>query len=426
MLNAIIVMRGILQPNCFWWKISELFVKDSSGIQLYNKLKKIYGSFAPITMFNKKIYLVTNNKYITTILNNSPHIFGVGTLKFTFFKSFMEKNVGVSQGCPWKRRRQLNEKVLTTDNIPIYSKKYNNDIIIQLNKYSKKNYFNFHTFTDIGKIMVSKIVFNENKICDEIFSMFSNANSISVFYDSNFKINPKIFNKYNTFLKKHIRNPNPQSLVKLCTQYEFNENEIFHQIPHFIFPIAGLYNSTIPRTILLLYNHPKIFRKVINEIKSINLKNKHSYYEIYKLSYLRKCILETVRLNNPVVTTFRTLLKDFTFDSQYTFKKDTQFVILNNPVLREADYFINPNKFIPSRWTPTMEKSYYSISFNQGPQKCPGKELSIFLCQSFIVHFFEKVGILENYKMIKSNKINTNNIPQMINPCNIRFTIKQQ
>ena len=133
--------------------------------------------------------------------------------------------------------------------------------------------------------------------------------------------------------------------------------------------------------------------------------------------------METLRLNNPVVTTFRTLLVDFKFDNRYKFKKGTQFLILNNPVLREKEFFINPNKFTPDRWTPNMEKSYYSISFNQGPQKCPGKELAIFLCQSFIVRFFQLFGILENYKILKSNKINTKHIPQMINPCNIKFFI---
>ena len=225
-LNIIIVMRGILQPNCFWWKISELFLKDSSGIKLYNKYKKSNGDFSLTTMFNKKIYIVTNNKYIKTILNNSPHVFGVGSLKFRFFKSFMSKNVGVSQGCPWKRRRKLNEQVLITDRIHVFSKKYDHDINILLFKNIHRHYFNFKIFTEVGKQMVSKIVFNENRIDEDVFSIFSSANSISAFYNTNFKIDSKIFYKYNAFLKKHIRNPNKKSLVKLCTQYELNEQEI--------------------------------------------------------------------------------------------------------------------------------------------------------------------------------------------------------
>lgn len=67
------------------------------------------------------------------------------------------------------------------------------------------------------------------------------------------------------------------------------------------------------------------------------------------------------------------------------------------------------NKFIPSRWTKKMERSYYAISFNQWPQICPGKNLVIFLAQSFI------------YNLFKIKKINIKNIDQMINTCELKF-----
>ena len=160
----------------------------------------------------------------------------------------------------------------------------------------------------------------------------------------------------------------------------------------------------------------KVFKKVIQEIYSIN----ENYKEIYHLDFLRKCILETLRLNNPVITTFRTLTQNYTFDNKYSFKKGTEFLILNNPVLREKEFFLHPNKFIPSRWTSQMEKSYYALSFNQGPQKCPGKELAIYLTQNFVYHFLKikKIGIS---KTIVTNKINIDNIPQVLNPCSIIF-----
>ena len=50
----------------------------------------------------------------------------------------------------------------------------------------------------------------------------------------------------------------------------------------------------------------------MKEINSVN-----DPRNIYKLSYTRQCILESLRLNNLVVTTFRTLLQDFTFDNKY-------------------------------------------------------------------------------------------------------------
>ena len=102
--------------------------------------------------------------------------------------------------------------------------------------------------------------------------------------------------------------------------------------------MVGLFAISIPRLLLLLCNHKNIFKKVIQEINSTNEDDKINE-KIYKLKFLRKCILETLRLNNPVITTFRTLNEDYTFDNKHSLKKGTQFVILNNPVLRENEYF---------------------------------------------------------------------------------------
>ena len=149
------------------------------------------------------------------------------------------------------------------------------------------------------------------------------------------------------------------------------------------------------------------------------------------LPHLRKCILETLRLNNPVVTTFRTLMPDQyvfpTFPTHHhptnpqnqsknpTYTKGDQFLILNNPVLRDPEYFTQPNSFLPNRWTPEMENSYYAIMFNQGPQKCPGKDLAIFILQSFTTHYLNHPDYNPDTKLYP--QLDMKNVPQMINPC---------
>lgn len=424
LLNRIIVLRGILSPNCFWYKISDMILYDGAGVNLYNKYKNTYGDFALTNMFGENIYLVTNNKYIQIILDNSPVPFSVGKLKQQLFQSFMKKNVGVSTGCPWKKRRHINEYALSSDMLHIYSSRHNQHMNNNLIKWKHKKTFAYDDFVKLGKRMASQVVFNTNKVSDDIFNIFIEANSTSAFND-HFKISSSTHNKYITILKHYIRNPVQYSLVKLLVDITNDKDEIIHQIPHFIFPIVGLFVTTIPRLLVLLSNHKHILQKVINEIVFLE-NNTHDYLNsnlIYKLTYLRKCILETLRLNNPVITTFRTLERNFSFDEKYKFKKGTQFVILNNPVLREKEYFYKPNKFIPERWTKKTEKSYYAISFNQGPQRCPGKELAIYLVQSFIYNFI-KVKNITHKTIINTLSLDTDNIPQVINPCSIQIQIK--
>ena len=86
-LNKLIISRGILVPNCFWYSISQKLVKDGSGVDLFYKLKK--RSEVPVTyMFGYKTYMITKESHIKAILDNSPYPFGPGKLKYKFLKHF--------------------------------------------------------------------------------------------------------------------------------------------------------------------------------------------------------------------------------------------------------------------------------------------------------------------------------------------------
>ncbi len=414
LLNLFIVKRGILAPNCPWMKLSELFLKDSSGIELYNNMKHKYGDFPKTYQFNTNVYLVTNVNHIKTILDNSPNIFGAGTLKKDFFHSFMKHNVGISEGCPWKQRRQMNEHALNSGKIHQFSDYHDEKIQEYIHSHMNQQRLEYTDFSQMGKTLTSQIVFGVDKVPEEVYQLFSEANATEAIRNPNFRIDPKIYNIYHKTLNYHMNHPKSNSLIQLCIQYSKRKEEIFHQIPHFMFPITGLFTASIPRLLTLLFNHPRELKKLIHEIQ-ITPKDK-----IYTMKYSRKCILEGLRLMNPVITTFRTLLRDFSFGNNYTFPKGTQFLILNNPVLREKEYFKQPNLFIPSRWNSKMEQSYYAISFNQGPQKCPGKELVITLIQSFLYHFFT----IKQFKYYQSIVIDTKEIPQIINPCSLFFEFK--
>ena len=423
-LNNIIITRGILVPNCFWFNISDYVLNDSSGIKLFYKYKKKYGDIPFTYMFGEKTHIITLEKHIKEILDNSPHKYGPGVFKVDFFKSFMKDNVGVSSGCPWKNRRILNEKALDHNKLHRYAEKINVDTSDCIKKYLIKSKIDYHDFQKISRDMVGNIIFGTTEVHEDVFNIFGQANNVGLFYRDFKLITRKTKTNYLNYLKASIKNPRDQSLVKICVDNESSEHEIIHQIPHFIFPIAGLYLTSIPRFLLVIFNHEESLKKLIDEIKSVNIDGELNFKQIHNLTYLRKCVLELLRLNNPVTTTFRTVTKDMNLDS-YKFKKGEQLLILNNPILRNPEYFKDQNKFIPERWNKDMESSYYAISFNQGPQSCPGKELTIFSIKSFIVNFFRIIGILKyGNSIIETEKINKDYIEQMINPCKIKFKVK--
>ncbi len=71
-----------------------------------------------------------------------------------------------------------------------------------------------------------------------------------------------------------------------------------------------------------------------------------------------------------------------------------------------------------------MEKSFYALSFNQGPQKCPGKELAIYLLQCATYHIIKSKRVGSGTSML-SKKIDITNIPQVLNPCTINIYFKK-
>jgi hypothetical protein len=290
-----------------------------------------------------------------------------------------------------------------------YDSKIDQKINYYLQDWKNKKIIKFKDFVEISKKISGFIIFGTTKLNQVYLDYLKEVNNTSVLW--NFKSNQKfkLQEKFNNLLYQSLKNPIKGSLIdKLVKNKELNQEELKDQIPHFIFPIFSAFINTLPRILLMLCNHNDIYKKLI-----LSLKNND-------LSYLKKIILEMVRLNNPVNSTFRTVNQDTIFD-KYKINKGEQILILNNPILRNQEVFKKPNEFIPERWNSELEKSEISISFNYGHQKCPGKELTIFIISSFIKNLIE-VKSLETSSKIISNKINTKNISQSINSCKLEFT----
>lgn len=405
MVIFLTLKRGIISQNCFWWSINDLF-SDTTGSQVYLQLKD-KGRFVPLHIFGEKIYLLTNLDDIQQLLDLSPYPFGPGLLKKNFFDSFMAKNVGISVNPEWKNRRILNDHVLEHNqyhSMNIIFEKYIQEIF----KTMKPK--NFDEFTELTRRLTSKIIFGTYEYNPIIYKIFKQADSLlSARWKVN-TVNESDLDEYHQYLKYELKNPKQNTLLYLSHKYHhmISQDDMIDQIPHWIFPIAGLFSVHLPRLLCILGNHPNDLKIVISEIQ--NGKN------VEKDNYIRKCILELFRLNNAVNSTFRGLISPFQFkNSDQIFESGTEFVFFNNPLLREL--FEKPNQFIPSRWNFQMEDSYQALMFNQGPQKCPGKELVISLLTMGLVSYLQ----INDFKIKTSIKLNPEFIPYIINPCKIIF-----
>lgn len=400
-INVIVlltVLRGILTPNCFWWRINDLLT-DKTGSEIYRQMKDRGEKTVPINIAGTAVRLITDIGLTGEILADSPRTFGAGELKKQFFQPFMPKNVGISNWGEWSKRRHYNEKLLGTP--PTGVKHCPARILGSKNptEDSKNILFtpdvprNFKQFSHRGKRITFKIVFGKEgseKDISQIFDLLADANSLNVLWG----VNPLGRDRVHQFRQLVFSHLGKEYLDLLV-----NKEEIISQIPHFLFPLAGLYAVALPRMLLILGNHPHILEK---------LQNGASDY------YWRSLFLELFRLNNPVNSTFRTVNRDAKLDGVH-FRKGDQLVIFNNPVMRDPQLFKEPDEFIPERWNERMEWDIRFLSFNTGPQRCPGKELSLLLLTSALREYLKRV----NYRVEPNRTLDTRYIDQAINPCTV-------
>jgi len=407
-VNTIILAtlkRGILSQNCFWWSLND-YLPDSTGAEVYLELKR-KGRFINLNLLGENIYLLTDINDIKVLLDLSPNPFGPGIFKKQFFDQFMPKNVGISVNPEWKYRREYNDKVLETD------KSHHMNAIFWTyidETFKQLNPSNFEEFTELTRRLTSKILFGTYEYNPVIYKIFKQADSLlSVRFGIN-AIEPDVLKEFNTYLENEIQYPKENTLMFIANKHHtmLNSDEVIQQIPHWIFPIAGLFSVHLPRLLVLLGNHPDELNRVKEEIES---KRYHMKY-----NYIRKCILELFRLNNAVNSTFRGLTESFQFENHTeVFSKGTQLVFFNNPILR--DLFEHPNEFRPYRWDDALESSYSALMFNQGNQKCPGKEITI----SFITMGLLSYLTIHNFTIKPNITLDKSFIPYTINPCKIKF-----
>lgn len=407
-LNTVILLtlnRGIISQNCFWWALNDMFA-DSTGSELYKTLKE-RGRFVPLNVLGKEIYLVTNLDDIMQLLHGSPNPFGPGILKKNFFDGFIPNNVGISTNPEWKDRRHYNDQVLEPHKTHTFHLAFNTFIAESFATRVPKT---FDDFTELTRKLTSKIVFGTYDYNPIVYKVFKQADSVLSVRFNTHPVNPNDLKEFREYIQHQLETPPPNTLMSLASRHheKMSMDVIVDQIPHWIFPIAGLFSIHLPRLMVMLANHPEHLVQVIVEVRD------KSYLDAN--SHCRKCILELFRLNNAVNSTFRGLTESFQFKGDDTvFEPGTQFVFFNNSILR--DLFEHPHEFEPSRWTPKMEESHQALMFNHGNQKCPGKELVITLLSMGLANYLRA----SEYTISTRIKLNPSSIPYIINPCTIAF-----
>ncbi|XP_046449634.1 cytochrome P450 3A14-like [Daphnia pulex] len=114
-----------------------------------------------------------------------------------------------------------------------------------------------------------------------------------------------------------------------------------------------------------------------------------SYEMVQDVPYLEMVIQEVLRFYPPVVRLERVCTKDYSYDNGRIKIKKGQVITIPTYVLHHSEeYYPDPEKFDPERWTPenkAKRNPYSYMAFGTGPRNCIGmrfvmEELKLALC----------------------------------------------
>lgn len=119
-------------------------------------------------------------------------------------------------------------------------------------------------------------------------------------------------------------------------------------------------------------------RRVFEEIDSYLLKHKGkiNYECVNEMPYLQACVKETMRLYPVLNLITREVVEDYTLPTGLCLEKGLRIHLPVYHLHYHADYFPDPEKFLPERFLPKNEKNiepYSYIPFGEGPRMCIGE-----------------------------------------------------
>jgi cytochrome P450 len=129
----------------------------------------------------------------------------------------------------------------------------------------------------------------------------------------------------------------------------------------------------------LLAQHPEIYALLRNEVDSVLRGRSPTFADLPNLPYTLQVLKESMRLYPPAYGYARQATQPVTI-GEYDLPAGTLVLISPYAMHRRPDYFPNPERFDPTRFTPEAEQRlprYAYIPFGGGPRICIGNHFAL-------------------------------------------------
>jgi cytochrome P450 len=131
-------------------------------------------------------------------------------------------------------------------------------------------------------------------------------------------------------------------------------------------------------TWMLLANHPQVWSKLTEELKTVLNGRTPTIADLPQLTYTNKVIKESMRLYPPATDVSREATRACEIGG-YAIPKGCTLIASQWVMHRHPRYFNEPEVFNPERWTDNLEKTLprgVYFPFGDGPRICIGKSFA--------------------------------------------------
>ncbi len=176
--------------------------------------------------------------------------------------------------------------------------------------------------------------------------------------------------------------------------------------------LAGYENTanSLAWTWYLLTQHPEMYERVAAEADAVLGGRSPAMADLPKLTYTRQVHKEAIRLYPPFYVIERETSHDLNLDG-YRIPAGTWVIISPYFLHRRADYYPQPLRFDPERFTPANEKrlpAYAYIPFGAGPRICIGNNFAMMEIQIVLAALAQRVRFsLEPGQQVKPEPLIT-------------------
>uniref|UniRef100_A0A6P4EB37 Probable cytochrome P450 4d21 n=1 Tax=Drosophila rhopaloa TaxID=1041015 RepID=A0A6P4EB37_DRORH len=176
------------------------------------------------------------------------------------------------------------------------------------------------------------------------------------------------------------------ALLDILLQASIDE-DIRQELNVFIFAGDDTTTSGLSHALHVLSRYPEVQDRVYKEILGVLGEDPDSpvtQSQLLDLKYLDCVIKETMRLHPPVPIIGRYIPNDLQIPG------NTNIFLMPYYVLRDPEYFPDPQTFKPERWMDgenALLPNFAYIPFSAGPKNCMGQKFANLQLKTLIRHF---------------------------------------